>query len=229
MLCTAPHRGPCPQAPLAALPAASPPASALSLPGAAVSPFGTWTTVSFQSIDLQSARAALNGPVRPLSVLSSLHLEARGCGTQTCSASLGPTPPPQSLRDARVTSRLGAAAAAFLTRASLALSHRSFCWLRRVAGSHGQAHQVLPPTGGGQERVSASPPPDGLLKSTQDSGPKERVVLDTRQSNSSNHHDNLYKNRFYRPQFTGEEAELRGHQAVFSKLIWPENLFSYME
>ena len=48
-------------------------------------------------------------------------------------------------------------------QAGLAVSHRSFCWLRGVARSRGQAHRVLPPPGGGQERVSASPPPDGLL------------------------------------------------------------------
>lgn len=57
-------------------------------------------------------------------------------------------------------------------------------------------------------------------------GPKERVVLDTPQGNSSNHHDNLYKSRFYWPHFTSEEIELRGHKTVFSKLIWPEDHFS---
>lgn len=44
------------------------------------------------------------------------------------------------------------------------------------------------------------------------------MVPDAPQSNSSNHHDNLCKSRFYWPQFPSEEIELRGHQALFSKL-----------
>lgn len=84
-----------------------------------------------------------------------------------------------------------------------------------------------PSTGGGRKRVSASPPPGGLLKSAQGVGDPRAGGPQSLQGTSSNQHDDSHKSRFYWLRFTSEEMELRGHKAMFSKLIWPEKSFFF--
>lgn len=86
---------------------------------------------------------------------------------------------------------------------------------------------VPPSTGGGRKRVSASPPPGGLLKSAQGVGDPRAGGPQSLQGTSSNQHDDSHKSRFYWLCFTSEEMELRGHKAMFSKLIWPEKSFFF--
>lgn len=159
-------------------------------------------------------QSSSNGPVRGCAELAPFRGSGLWNANLFCLSGANTASPVPERRKGQIQTR--GCRGCSLTTAGLAVSHRSFCWLRGVAGSRGQAHRVLPPPGGGQERVSASPPPDGSLDKIHH---KERVGLDTPQGNPSSHHDNLYKNRFYRPRFTSEEIELRGHQAVFLKLI----------